>query len=259
MPLGLLAEMPAISALYRYPVKGLSAEPLKSVTLTAGETIPFDRAWAIENGPSSFDPAAPRTLPKIAFLMLMRNDRLATLKTEFDDATRTLTIRQDGATVVEGNLDTAEGRRRIEAFFDDFEADELRGPTKVLEAPGFSFSDVAAKVVSLINLETVRVIGREIGAEVHPLRFRGNLYVEGLPAWDEFDWVGRRVAAGNAIFEVTKRIDRCAATNVDPESGVRDLTIPASLLRAYGHADCGIYLKVVAGGVVSVEDEIRLA
>ena len=121
-------------------------------------------------------------MPKIAFLMLMRNERLATLKTVFDDATRTLTIRKDGTTVVEGNLDTADGRRSIEAFFDDFEADELRGPTKVLEAPGFSFSDVAAKVVSLINLETVRAIGREIGAEVHPLRFRGNLHVEGLPS-----------------------------------------------------------------------------
>ena len=71
----------------------------------------------------------------------------------------------------------------------------MRGPTKVLEAPGFSFSDVAAKVVSLINLETVRDIGREIGAEVHPLRFRGNLHVEGLPAWDEFGWVGKRVTS----------------------------------------------------------------
>ncbi len=251
--------MPTISALYRYPVKGLSPESLKNVALTTGETIPFDRCWAIENGPSGFDPAAPRTLPKIAFLMLMRNERLAELKTQFNDRTRTLTIRQDGAPVAEGNLDTADGRQSIEAFFDDFEADELRGPTKVLEAPGFSFSDVAAKVVSLTNLETVRAIGREIGAEVHPLRFRGNVHVEGLPAWDEFGWVGRRVAAGNVIFEVMKRIERCAATNVDPDSGARNLTIPASLLQAYGHADCGIYLKVVAGGIVSVEDEIRLA
>ena len=251
--------MPTISALYRYPVKGLSPESLKNVALTTGGTIPFDRCWAIENGPSGFDPAAPRTLPKIAFLMLMRNERLAKLQTQFDDKTRTLTIRQDGATIAEGNLDTADGRRSIEAFFDSFEADELRGPTKVLEAPGFSFSDVAAKVVSLINLETVRAIGREIGAEVHPLRFRGNVHVEGLPAWDEFGWVGRQVAVGDVIFEVTKRIDRCAATNVDPDSGARNLTIPASLLQAYGHADCGIYLKVVAGGIVSVDDEIRPA
>ena len=128
----------------------------------------------------------------------------------------------------------------------------------MLAAPGFSFSDVASKVVSLVNLETVRTIGREIGADVHPLRFRGNFHVEGLPAWDEFSWVGKEVTIGGVTFAMTKRIDRCAATNVDPETAARDLTIPASLLRAYGHADCGIYLKVVAGGTIAVGDEIEV-
>ena len=121
--------------------------------------------------------------------------------------------------MAEGRLDTEDGRRAIEAFFDGFAAEDLRGAAKVLAAPGFSFSDVASKVVSLINLETVRAIGREIGANVHPLRFRGNLYVEGLPAWEEFGWVGKELAIGGVTFTVTKRIDRCAATNVDPETG----------------------------------------
>ena len=76
---GIPAAMPEIVSIYRYPVKGLSPEPLASVRVAAGETLPFDRAWAIENGPSKFDPAAPRHLPKIAFLMLMRNERLAAL------------------------------------------------------------------------------------------------------------------------------------------------------------------------------------
>ena len=248
--------MPTVAALYRYPVKGLSAEPLETVALGPGETMPFDRAYAIENGASGFDPAAPRHLPKIAFLMLMRNERLAALRATFDDATRMLTLRQDGVIVAEGCLETEAGRRSIEDFFDRYAADDLHGPAKVLVAPGHSFSDTAAKVLSLINLETVRAIGREIGADVHPLRFRGNLHVEGLPAWEEFGWVGKQVRAGEVTFEVTKRIDRCAATNVDPETAARDLTIPKSLLQAYGHADCGVYLRVVAGGRLAVGDAI---
>ena len=48
-----------IESLYRYPVKGLSPEPLPSVTLEAGQTLPADRRYAIENGPSGFDPAQP--------------------------------------------------------------------------------------------------------------------------------------------------------------------------------------------------------
>jgi uncharacterized protein YcbX len=250
--------MPTVAALYRYPVKGLSAEPLASVAVSRGETIPFDRAYAIENGPSGFDPAAPRHLPKIVFLMLMRNERLAKLRTAFDDATRMLTVRRDGAIVAKGCLETEEGRRAIEAFFDRFSADDLRGPAKVLVAAGHSFSDTAGKVVSPVNGETVRAIAAEIGAPVHPLRFRGNLHVEGLPAWEEFGWVGKRLAIGDATFEVSKRIDRCAATNVDPETAARDLTIPKSLLLAYGHADCGVYLRVVAGGKLTVGDTIGL-
>jgi uncharacterized protein YcbX len=247
-----------IAALYRYPVKGLTPEPLQSVRLTPGETFPNDRAYAIENGASGFDPAVPRHLPKANFLMLMRNERLASLDARFDDATASLTLRRDGQVVAEGSLATEEGRRAIEAFFDLFAADELRGPAKVLHVPGFSFSDVAAKVVSLINLESVRDLGKRLGTEVNPLRFRGNILVEGLPAWAELDLVGKRVMIRDVVLEGFDRIVRCAATNVNPETAARDLAIPRSLMELYGHGDCGAYLRVVGGGELRVGAELTL-
>src|SRR5215467_4435837 len=69
-----------IHAIYRYPIKGLSPEPLVRTALGVGATLPADRLYAIENGPSDFDPAAPRYRPKQAYLMLMRNERLARLR-----------------------------------------------------------------------------------------------------------------------------------------------------------------------------------
>lgn len=252
--------MANIKSIYRYPVKGLSPEPLKTVRVAPGETLPFDRAWAIENGPSKFDPAAPKHLPKISFLMLMRNERLAALDTRLDEAARTLTIRKDGEIVAEGCLDTAEGRATLEGFFDTYEADELRGRTRIVSAPGHAFTDTATKCLSLINLETVRDIERRLGVPVHPLRFRGNLHVEGLPAWAEFDdWLGKTVMAGDVALEAYARIDRCAATNVNPDTAERDLTLPVDMLRAYGHADCGIYLRVVKGGELIAGMAIRPA
>lgn len=247
-----------IAALYRYPVKGLTPEPLESVRLAPGETLPFDRAYAIENGPSGFDEGAPRHLPKANFLMLMRNERLASLDARFDDATATLTLSRDGRLLAEASLATEDGRRTIAAFFDDFARDELRGPAKVLHVPGFSFSDVAAKVVSLINAESVRDLGARLGAEVNPLRFRGNLLVEGLPAWAELDLVGKRVTAGGVVLEGVERIVRCAATNVNPVTAERDLAIPRSLLDLYGHGHCGAYLRVVAGGEIRVGDVLTV-
>jgi uncharacterized protein YcbX len=249
---------PRVQAIYRYPVKGLSAEVLPRTRLEPGKTIAADRRYAIENGPSGFDPAAPAYFPKIRFLMLMRNERLARLTTRYDDLTHELTIREGAHEAARGDLSTAEGRAAIESFFAGFAADELRGPPRVLRGPGHSFSDVARKVVSIINLASVAAIETAVGAPVHPLRFRANVYVAGWPAWHEFDLVGREVAIGAAArVKIVKRIVRCAATNVDPETGMRDLDIPATLTRSFGHMDCGVYGEVVNGGEIAVDDRVR--
>jgi uncharacterized protein YcbX len=248
--------MAHVDALYRYPVKGLSPERLTRAQLSEGQTVPGDRLYAIENGPSGFDPATPKYLPKTQFLMLMRNERLATLETRYDDASHTLSIRHDGREAARGDLATKEGRLAIEAFFRRFMPAELRGPPKVLRAEGHSFSDVAAKVVSIINLASVAALETVIGAPVHPLRFRANVYVSGWPAWHEFSLLGQEIAIGAARLKVTKRIVRCAATNVDPETGMRDLTIPTTLMKTFDHADCGIYAQVIAGAEIAPGDTI---
>jgi uncharacterized protein YcbX len=247
-----------IQGIYRYPVKGLSPEPLDRTALSPGRTLPFDRAYALENGPTGFDPAAPAYFPKIRFLMLMKNARLAELRTIFDEATHTLTVRSENREAVRGDLRTPEGRAAIERFFAGFCADELRGPPKVLQGLGHSFSDVAKKVVSIINLASVAELAGLAGAPVHPLRFRANLYVEGWPAWREFDLLNSEIALGaKARVKVVKRIVRCAATEVDPDTGIRDLPVPETILKAYGHADCGVYAEVIEGGEIAVGDNVN--
>src|SRR5262249_23342749 len=179
------AEVPQLQAIYRYPVKGLSPEPVARTHLAVGATIAADRLYAIENGPSGFDPAAPRHQPKQRYLMLMRNERLARLRTHFDEASHTLAIVADGREAARGDLRTPQGRAAVERFFATFCTDELRGPPRLLYAEGFSFSDVARKVVSVINLASVAAVENAVGAGVHPLRVRANLYVRGWPAWPQ--------------------------------------------------------------------------
>lgn len=239
-----------LSALYRYPIKGMTPEPLERVRLTASETLPFDRAYAIENGPGRFDPQQPRHLPKITFLMLMRDERLATLKARFDDATETLTIYRDGKQVARGQLTTPLGRQLIEQFIAAYMKSELRGPPKIVHATGHSFSDVAAKCVHIVNLASVREVERTSGRPVDPLRFRANIYLEGLEPWVEFSWLDKELRIGDARLAVFARTSRCEATNVDPATGARDMAVPALLSRTWGHTDFGIYAKVVDGGEV---------
>jgi uncharacterized protein len=252
--------MPDIHAIYRYPIKGLSPELLLRAALTPGETIPGDRLYAIENGPSGFNPTSPAYLSKTHFLMLMKNERLASLRTSFDQATHTLTIETLATEQkISAELHTAEGRAAIELFFANYCASELRGAPRVLHADGHSFSDLARKVVSIINLASVAAVEDMVGAPVNPLRFRGNLYVSDWSAWYELDLVGRELGIGRqARLKVVKRIARCAATNVDPDTGLRDLEVPQALLRHLGHGDCGIYAEVIKSGEIARGDNVEV-
>jgi uncharacterized protein YcbX len=245
-----------VASLYRYPVKGLSPEPLPRVALAVGQTLPADRRYAIENGPSGFDPADPRWMSKAYFLMLMRDEWLAGLHSRFDDTSNVLTISRNGSVAAQGNLETVEGRNLIEQFFAAKFAGEIKGPPKILSSGGHSFSDVARKVVSIINLASVGAIEGMVDHPVHPLRFRANLYASGWPAWHEFELLGQTLAIGGARLKVVKRITRCAAINVDPETAARDLNIPNALMQRFGHADCGIYAEVIAGDTIGVGDAI---
>ena len=193
---------------------------------------------------------------KAHFLMLMRDEWLAALQTRFDDASHVLTIRQNGAVAAKGDLETAAGRTAIEQFLAGRFAVQINGPPKVLTSPGHSFSDLARKVVSIINLASLRAIENMVDHPVHPLRFRANLYVEGWPAWHEMELLDRTLAIGDVRLKVVKRITRCAATNVDPDTAARDLEIPQALMRRLGHNECGIYAEVVEGGDIAVGDAI---
>jgi uncharacterized protein YcbX len=250
---------PHVSGLYRYPVKGLSPEAMPSMALEPGGTAPYDRIYAIENGPGRFDPDHPQHLPKINFLMRMRDERLATLATRFDEETHTLTVLRDGKQVARGVLTTAIGRKMIEQFFAAYMQEELRGAPKIVFAEGHSFSDVAARCVHVVNLASLRELERAVGIPLDPLRFRPNIVVDGLAPWQEFDLVGRRIMLGEVGLEVMERTVRCAATDVDPQTGQRDTAIPAELQRAWGHGDFGVYARVIEGGTARVGDPVAVA
>ena len=247
-----------IRALYRYPVKGLSPERLAAAAPGRGETLPNDRAYALENGPSGFDPAVPAWQPKAKFLCGMRNARLASLDTHFDDASETLTIRRGGEVALQENIGSDQGRAAVERFFEAFMADEKRGPIRLLRAPGHAFTDQSRKAVSLINIATVRELEAMAGKPVHPLRFRGNIYFEGLPAWSENDLVGQTIRIGEATATVFKTTNRCAATEVNPETALRDIPIPQILRERRDSLVLGIYAGIETSGRFAEGDTIEI-
>ena len=109
-----------IKEIHRFPVKGLSAERLDATTLLPRQSLPGDRAYAFARASAPFDASAPKHLPKANFVMLMRDEELARLNTHYDPASRKLTIKQGGVTVMDGKLGEPADCRRLENFFQEF-------------------------------------------------------------------------------------------------------------------------------------------
>jgi uncharacterized protein YcbX len=257
----------AIAQLYRYPVKGLSAERLERVSLAVGQCLPQDRRFAIALGSTEFDPAHPHWLAKTHFIMLMRDAALARLSTSFDPQTSMLVIAEEGRVLLAASLSEAEGCRRIARFLEDFLPEAAR-PLNVVEAQGHAFADARPKpnaatdkYVSLINLASIRDLEERIGRTVEPIRFRANVYFDGLPAWEEQAWVRpeRPLSIGGARLRIIAPITRCAATEVNPATAERDISMVAELMRHYGHNIMGIYAEVTGAGDIAIGDRLAIS
>ncbi|MFG1265315.1 MULTISPECIES: MOSC domain-containing protein [Xanthobacter] len=249
--------------LFRYPVKGLSAEAMGEVVLEAGFGFPLDRKYAVTDGSLQFDPAAPKPAPKTQFLMLAKHENLARLKSRLIEADNRLELR-NGADVRTFALDDAAERSALARLLAGVVDVPLPGEPEVVHAPGHQFTDVSVhsvalmRSISLINLTTVGDLSAHLALPLDPIRFRANLYFEGPAAWSELDWVGRRLGIGEVALKVVRRTKRCAATSVDPDRAVRDINLPIAIRDYQGHGDLGIYAEVEAGGRIAAGDRIEL-
>ena len=209
----------SVVAVYRYPVKGLSAEEMDRVVLTPGECLPHDRRFAIALGSTRFDPEHPEWLPKTHFIMLMRDEKLAQLRTRFNAESGVLAIAENDRVLLRAQITAAKGCELVAEFFTNFLGDATAGSLRIVEAPGHAFADARRKpnattdkYVSLINRASLAALEAVMGVPVDPIRFRANIYFDGASAWSEHDWIDSEIAIGPARLRVISPITRCAAT-----------------------------------------------
>ncbi|WP_299877077.1 MOSC domain-containing protein [uncultured Sulfitobacter sp.] len=248
-----------IEMLCHYPVKGLSAQRLDHVTLSPGQGFPLDRAFGFARRGSGFDPENPRPLPKGKFVVLARDAGLALLETRYDDGTQMLHIGEAGF-----DTRTPEGREGAAAAIAahlGYEADmqptlHSAGPHKFTDVS--VVSEAMMNAVSLINVDSVADFAQKVKMDISPARFRGNILFSGTAPFDELNWEGREVRIGEARLRVLLRTQRCPATEVNLETGARDIDLPGALRQHYGHKDMGIYAEVVQGGRIAPGDALNL-
>ncbi|MBW9051015.1 MOSC domain-containing protein [Rhizobium mesosinicum] len=253
-----------IESLFYYPIKGLSPQGIPGVDLQVAEGFPNDRVFGFARYDSGFDPVNPQPLPKDRFLVLVKEDRLAGLQTYLDPSTRQLTMKIQGHTAFEGNLhQSADVSAAVDFFATMFDLGVQQRPIFAY-AGVHRFTDVSVvskelmNAVSLINLASVRDLEAKVGRAVDPLRFRANIYFDGWPPFSELDLVGTEFSIGTARLRIVRKTRRCAATEVNPVSALRDLPVPRLLMQHYSHADLGVYAEVLEAGSVRSGDVIKV-
>lgn len=251
-----------VDRLTRFPVKGLSGQALKSVRLEPGQGFPCDRRFGFARPNSGFDLNDPKPMPKTKFYMLACDATLALLNTEFDDSTGVLSISVPQQTE-QFDITTEEGKKSASEFLKSFLKLPDDETPQLFEASPHRFTDVSVdsaemmNAVSIINLNSVMEFSKAINKEVDPKRFRGNIHLANLAPFSELDMVGQKIAIGDGLLKIVRRTRRCPATEVDLETGERNIKTPRLLREHFGHMDMGVYAEVLEGGVISPGDMVE--
>lgn len=239
-----------VSSLHIYPVKTLSEQRLDSVHVSPERGFPFDRVFALAHHDRDFRREPSESLAS-GFHMLTHNARLAGVLTECDPETGRFQAYVQEHLVLSCDIMSEAGRSQAEKFFAavlDLPDDEA---PRIVHAQGHNYSYLDSSSCHIVNLASVRDLSERAGVEIDPLRFRANLYIDTDDPWAEFDWIGGELTIGDEVrVGPSRRAARCAATEVNRLSAVRDIPIPKLIKRFYGHTDFGVYAAIIKGGLL---------
>ncbi|WP_170419428.1 MOSC domain-containing protein [Ruegeria atlantica] len=239
-----------VTHIWRHPIKSHGREAVQTVTVSPGQTMPGDRVWAVAHEASNAD--GSQWVPCANFSRGSKAPQLMAISARLNGDTITLT-HSDRPDL------TFDPDKEQQVFLDWVQplmpADRAAS-ARIVRVPGRGMTDSDFPSISLCNLASHRAVGQKLGSDLSIQRWRGNIWFDGLPLWEEFGWLGREVQIGEAVFHVKERIQRCMATTANPETGVRD-TDTLGALNSWGHQDFGVYAEVVRGGAISVGDKVH--
>lgn len=247
-----------LTDIFRYPVKGLAPEGLHFADLEAGHPLVGDRKFALAHKTSKYDPADPVWVKRNNFVVVALTPKLATIATKYDDTNGIITVTDHDGADHAFNLSNPNDVSRLGALIESYGDAAQPAPFQLAHVPGGSLLDRDTQTLSLHSSASHDAVSASSGIELSRRRWRGNLWCDGLPAWEEFSWVGKEISIGPVRFAVTERIERCAATSANTSTGERDINMPSHLFTSYGHRDFGVLCKVVSGGRIQPDDKIQV-
>ena len=224
------------------------------MTLQTGRHVPWDRVWAVAHGQSGFDPDSPSWQSSRNFVTQTHVPTLAQIRCAFNEDAGTLTLSHPARSRLEVEPGTAAGAATLTDWIAPLARDARPGPYRLARLPDAALTDFPDTHLLVCSTATLAAVEEIAGRPLEHIRFRANLWIDGLEPWAELDLGGSEMEIGGARLRLTERCERCNATAADPATGTRDVAVPHLLRRNRGHMDFGIYARVVAGGRVGIGD-----
>lgn len=261
--------MPRVVALYRYPVKSFTPEVCDSLTVLDEGRIVGDRGLGFRFANSSV--ADDAWSKKHTFVALVNTPGIARLNLSFAPKTFKLCISLEGKVLVDETLDEM-GRNKIAAAIENFvlKLDDnplSNHPERLplrLVGNGLvpRYQDDETGLITLHSRASLTSVSNAVGDKhLSEQRFRSNIAIDGLEAWEEQHWVGRKIRIGQIVFDVVKPKNRCLATQVNPNSGERDLPILKTMTHAFDQKKPTFAVAMLTrgiGGEIHVGDEVNI-
>lgn len=247
-----------LTDIYRYPVKGMAPESLPFADLEVGQPLAGDRKFALAHRASKYDPTDPVWVKRNNFVVVALTPKLATISTHYDDTKGVISVvDSDGAN---HNFDVMKSEDMVSfsSFIESFGGAVQPAPYTLAHVPGGALADRNTQTLSLHSKASHDAVSDSSGIELSTRRWRGNLWCDGLSAWEEFSWVGKEISLGSVRLAVTERIERCAATSANTSTGERDINMPSHLFTKFGHRDFGVLCKIMSAGRINPGDKIQV-
>ena len=245
--------MTTVAQLYRYPLKGHGREELAHTTLTAGQSMPWDRTWAVVHDAARTD--GTEWAHCANFSTGSKAPALMAITAAFDSAHELLTLHHPDRPSLTFHPDR-ETSRFLE-WVAPLVPENRAQPSAIFRLDGRGFTDTPYPSVSLCNYASLRAVSDAVGTPVSPHRWRGNVWFDTGSPWDELDWVGKEVAIGSVVLRIRERTERCRATTANPKTGERDIEM-LRILKGWGHQDFGVYAEVIETGPVFIGDQVKV-
>ncbi len=257
-----------ISSIHYCPVKSVSFQSIDSCEIKKKTGIVGDRNFAFSKGldinkAKLFEKSPEERKGKWNKILTLKNSPVLN-KYNFLYKDNNLTLTFKDKEVLTIDINEISERKELVSKIIELES-SLEEPIVLMRNQEFPFFDTSvsnkvdfANSVSLLNMQSINDFQNKIDKNVELSRFRGNIYVDGIKAWEERNWIGKIIKINNISFKVEKNIPRCVAINLKPETDDNSLNLLQSLKKLYNHFEMGIYLVALEDGKLEIGNKIEV-